>query len=189
MIPSATSAETVTARTKRSHQLYLQVLTAIAAGALLGHFFPAYGEAMRPLGDAFIKLVKMIIAPVIFLTVVTGIAGMRDLDKVGRVAVKAFAYFLTFSTLALIVGLVVANVVRPGAGLHIDPKTLDPGAIADYASKAHDQSIVAFLIHIIPTTVVGAFASGEILQVLFFAILLAWRWRLSGRTARPAWMC
>ncbi len=186
MISPGINAETVTARTQRSHQLYLQVLVAIAAGALLGHFFPSYGEAMRPLGDAFIKLVKMIIAPVIFLTVVTGIAGMRDLDKVGRVALKAFAYFLTFSTLALIVGLVVANVVQPGAGLHIDPKTLDTGAIADYASKAHDQSIVAFLINIIPTTVVGAFASGEILQVLFFAILFGVALALVGEAGTPA---
>jgi aerobic C4-dicarboxylate transport protein len=186
MISPGKSTETVSARTKRSHQLYVQVLAAIAAGALLGHFFPAYGEAMRPLGDAFIKLVKMIIAPVIFLTVVTGIAGMRDLDKVGRVAAKAFAYFLTFSTLALIVGLVVANLVQPGAGLHIDPQTLDPGAIADYASKAHDQSIVAFLINIIPTTVVGAFASGEILQVLFFAILFGIALALIGEDGAPA---
>jgi aerobic C4-dicarboxylate transport protein len=186
MIPSAESSEAVAARSKRSHQLYVQVLTAIFAGALLGHFFPAYGEAMRPLGDAFIKLVKMIIAPVIFLTVVTGIAGMRDLDKVGRVAAKAFAYFLTFSTLALIVGLLVANIVQPGAGLHIDPKTLDAGAIADYASKAHDQSIVAFLMNIIPTTVVGAFASGEILQVLFFAILFGVALALVGEAAAPA---
>lgn len=185
MISPGKSTETVSARTRRSHQLYVQVLTAIAAGALLGHFFPAYGEAMRPLGDAFIKLVKMIIAPVIFLTVVTGIAGMRDLDKVGRVAVKAFAYFFTFSTLALIVGLVVANVVQPGAGLHIDPKTLDAGAIADYASKAHDQSIVAFLINVIPTTVVGAFASGEILQVLFFAILFGIALALIGEDGAP----
>src|SRR5213080_2047898 len=106
-------------------QLYLQVLVAILAGVLLGHFAPATGEAMKPIGDAFIKLVKMIIAPVIFLTIVTGIAGMRDLASVGRVAGKAFAYFLFFSTLALIVGLIVANVVRPGAGLNIDPSTLD----------------------------------------------------------------
>lgn len=186
MIAPTTSTETVASRKKRSHQLYVQVLTAIAAGALLGHFFPAYGEAMRPFGDAFIKLVKMVIAPVIFLTVVTGIAGMRDLEKVGRVAAKAFAYFFTFSTLALIVGLIVANFVQPGSGLHIDPKTLDQGAIADYASKAHDQSIVGFLTNIIPSTVVGAFASGDILQVLFFAILFGIALALVGEEGQPA---
>lgn len=167
-------------------QLYLQVLAAITLGALLGHFAPAWGEAMRPLGDAFIKLVKMVIAPVIFLTVVTGIAGMKELDKVGRVALKAFAYFLTFSTLALIVGLVVANVVRPGAGLHIDPATLDSGAIADYATRAHDQTVVGFLVHIIPETVVGAFADGEILQVLFFAVLFGLALAMVGEAGQPA---
>lgn len=186
MIHPSSHTETVSARRRRSHQLYIQVLTAIAAGALLGHFYPAYGEAMRPLGDAFIKLVKMVIAPVIFLTVVTGIAGMRDLDKVGRVALKAFVYFFTFSTFALIVGLIVANVVRPGFGLHIDPQTLDPGAVAQYASQAHDQSIVGFLTNIIPSTVVGAFASGDILQVLFFAILFGVALALVGDEGTPA---
>ena len=121
-------------------QLYIQVLAAITLGVLLGHFAPATGEAMKPIGDGFIKLVKMIIAPVIFLTIVTGIAGMRDLAAVGRVAGKAFAYFLFFSTLALVIGMIVANVVRPGAGLNIDPTTLDTGKIADYAAKAHGLS-------------------------------------------------
>ena len=152
-------------------QLYFQVLTAIALGITVGHFWPDLGANLKPLGDAFVKLVKMIIAPVIFLTVTTGIAGMSDLKKVGRVAGKAFAYFLTFSTLALVVGLIVGNVVQPGAGLNIDPATLDSKAIADYASKAHDTTIVGFLSGIIPQTVVGAFASGDILQVLFFSVL------------------
>ena len=111
--------------------LYIQVLTAIILGVLIGHFAPATGEALKPLGDAFIKLVKMIIAPLIFLTIVTGIGGMRDLAAVGRVAGKAFAYFLFFSTLALIVGLVVANIVRPGDGLNIDPASLDATKVAD----------------------------------------------------------
>lgn len=185
MIPD-TASDTVHRRKAFHQQLYLQVLTAIALGALLGHFAPAWGEAMRPLGDAFIKLVKMVIAPVIFLTVVTGIAGMKELDKVGRVALKAFTYFLTFSTLALIVGLVVGNLVRPGAGLHIDPATLDSGAIADYASRAHGQSVVGFLIHIIPDTVVGAFAAGEILQVLFFAIVFGLALAMVGEAGKPA---
>ena len=121
-------------------QLYFQVLTAIALGITVGHFWPDIGASLKPLGDAFVKLVKMIIAPVIFLTVTTGIAGMSDLKKVGRVAGKALLYFLTFSTLALVVGLIVGNFVQPGAGLNIDPATLDGSAVADYAAKAHDTT-------------------------------------------------
>ena len=151
--------------------LYVQVLAAIVIGITVGHFWPEIGASLKPLGDAFVKLVKMIIAPVIFLTVTTGIAGMSDLKKVGRVAGKAFAYFITFSTLALIVGLIVGNFVQPGAGLNIDPASLDGAAVADYASKAHDTTIVGFLSGIIPQTVVGAFAGGDILQVLFFSVL------------------
>ena len=165
--------------------LYAQVLAAIVLGALIGHFWPTLGEGLKPLGDGFIKLVKMIIAPVIFLTVTTGIAHLRDLRSVGRVAGKAFAYFLTFSTLALIVGLVVANTVRPGAGMGVDPATLDPEAVAQYATAAHDQSITGFLLHIIPDTVVGAFAGGEILQVLFFSILFGVSLAVIGDRADP----
>lgn len=153
------------------HHLYVQVLVAIGAGILLGHFYPSLGADMKPLGDAFIKLVKMVIAPVIFLTVVTGIAGMRDLGKVGRVAGKAMAYFLTFSTLALIIGLIVGNTIQPGAGLNIDPASLDHKAVASYAAQAHDQSVIGFLMAIIPNTPVSALASGDILQVLFFSVL------------------
>ena len=152
-------------------QLYAQVLVAIAAGVLLGHFAPATGEAMKPLGDAFIKLVKMVIAPVIFLTITTGIAAMRDLASVGRVAAKAFAYFLFFSTLALIVGLIVANVIRPGDGLNIDPASLDAGKVADFADKAHETTITGFLGGIIPDTFLSALGEGNILQVLFVSIL------------------
>lgn len=151
--------------------LYVQVLMAIVAGVLLGHFAPQTGEAMKPLGDGFIKLVKMIIAPVIFLTIVTGIAGMRDLAKIGRVAGKAFAYFIFFSTLALIIGLIVANVVQPGAGLNIDPSTLDGSSVSDYAAKAEESTITAFLLSIIPDTMVSALTSGSILQVLFVSVL------------------
>ena len=165
--------------------LYAQVLTAIVLGAVIGHFWPSFGESLKPLGDAFIKLVKMIIAPVIFLTVATGIAHLRDLRDVGRVAGKAFAYFLTFSTLALIVGLIVANVVRPGAGMNIDPASLDPEAVAQYSQAAHDQTITGFLLHIIPDTVVGAFAGGEILQVLFFSILFGVSLAVIGDRAQP----
>ncbi|HEX8570274.1 MAG TPA: dicarboxylate/amino acid:cation symporter [Caulobacteraceae bacterium] len=167
-------------------QLYVQVLAAIIAGALIGHFFPATGEALKPLGDAFIKLVKMLIAPVIFLTVVTGIAGMRDLNKVGGVALKAFAYFFTVSSLALVVGLIVANVVRPGAGMNVDPATLDAGAVENYASKAHETTITGFLLDIIPETVVGAFAAGNILQVLFFSIPFGLALAMIGERGDPA---
>jgi aerobic C4-dicarboxylate transport protein len=126
---------------------------------------------MKPLGDAFIKLVKMVIAPVIFLTIVTGIAGMRDLASVGRIAGKALAYFLFFSTLALVVGLVVANVVRPGDGLNIDPATLDARAVTDFAEKAHDTTITGFLMGIIPDTFLASVSEGNLLQVLFVSIL------------------
>ncbi|WP_010214863.1 dicarboxylate/amino acid:cation symporter [Sphingomonas sp. PAMC 26621] len=152
-------------------QLYFQVLTAIVAGVLLGHFAPHAGEAMKPIGDAFIKAVKMVIAPVIFLTIVTGIAGMRDLASVGRVAGKAFAYFLFFSTLALIIGMIVANVVRPGAGLNIDPASLDTSKITEYAEKAHETTLTGFLTSIIPDTFLSAMTQGNILQVLFVSIL------------------
>ncbi|WP_214471298.1 dicarboxylate/amino acid:cation symporter [Mesorhizobium sp. dw_380] len=166
-------------------QLYVQVLVAITIGILLGHYYPSIGESMKPLGDAFIKLVKMIIAPVIFLTVATGIAGMSDLQKVGRVAGKAMLYFLTFSTLALIIGLVVANVVQPGAGFNIDPATLDASTVNTYAAKAHDQSVTGFLMNIIPGTIVGAFADGDILQVLFFSVLFGIALALVGDRGAP----
>ena len=152
-------------------QLYFQVLTAIVLGALLGHFYPEFGASLKPLGDGFIKLVKMIIAPVIFLTVATGIASMQDMGKVGSVAGKAFAYFLFFSTLALIIGLVVANVVKPGAGLNIDPATLDATAVANYTQTAEEQSMTGFLLDIIPETLFSAMTGGKILQVLLVAIL------------------
>ena len=183
--PAGASASPSDIRRPWYRHLYVQVLFAIAAGVLLGHFHPQWGEAMKPIGDAFIKLVKMIIAPVIFLTIVTGIAGMRDLASVGRVAGKAFAYFLTFSTLALFVGLVVANVVRPGAGLNIDPAALDAAKVAGYAEKAHETTVTGFLMAIIPDTFVGALSEGSILQTLFVAILFGTALALLGdRTAR-----
>ena len=165
--------------------LYFQVLLAIVLGALIGHFWPLFGEGLKPLGDAFIRLVKMIIAPVIFLTVATGIAHLRDIGKVGKVAAKAFAYFLTFSTLALILGLIVANVVRPGAGMNVDLATLDTAAVSGYVARAHETDIVPFLINIIPETVIGAFSGGEILQVLFFSILFGVSLAIVGDRAQP----
>ncbi|WP_373746485.1 dicarboxylate/amino acid:cation symporter [Neisseria dentiae] len=165
--------------------LYVQVIFAIVVGILLGHFYPAFGESLKPLGDAFIKLVKMIIAPVIFLTVVTGIAGMNNMASVGRVAGKAMAYFLTFSTLALIVGLVVGNIIEPGAGLNIDPSTLKSDKVSEYVEKAQDSTITAFLMNIIPTTVVSPLTNGNILQVLFVAVLFGIALASVGDKARP----
>ncbi|WP_128253856.1 dicarboxylate/amino acid:cation symporter [Falsirhodobacter deserti] len=165
--------------------LYVQVIVAIILGILLGHFYPAFAAQLKPLGDAFIKLVKMIIAPVIFLTVTTGIAGMSDMKKVGRVAGKAMLYFITFSTLALIVGLVVANVVQPGSGMNIDPATLDAAAIENYQTAAHETSITGFLMNIIPSTLVGAFASGDILQVLFVSVLFGVALAMVGERGKP----
>ena len=165
--------------------LYVQVLIAIVAGALLGHFHPTLGAALKPLGDAFIKLVKMVIAPVIFLTLVSGIAGLSELRSAGRIALKAFGYFLFFSTLALVVGLIVANVVQPGAGMNVDPATLDTGAVKDYAAKAHETSLIGFLLAIIPTTLASALAQDNILQVLLVAILVGVSISLVGEPARP----
>ncbi len=166
-------------------QLYLQVIVAITLGALIGYVWPETGEALKPLGDAFIKLVKMIIAPVIFLTVVTGIAGMRDLSKVGGVTLKAFIYFIVVSSFALVVGLTVANVVQPGAGMNIDPASLDAAAVKGYAAKSHDMTVTGFLMDVIPTSVVGAFVDGNILQVLFFAIPFGIALTMIGDRAAP----
>jgi aerobic C4-dicarboxylate transport protein len=165
--------------------LYAQVLLAITLGVLVGHFFPAFGIALKPLGDAFIKLVKMVIAPVIFLTVSTGIARSNDSAEVGRVFGKAFLYFISVSTLALVIGLVVANVVQPGAGIHIDPATLDPKGVAEFAAKSDEQTITGFLLNIIPTTPITALASGEILQALFVAALVGIAMTLVGEPAAP----
>src|SRR6201982_4327338 len=165
--------------------LYVQVLTAIVIGVLLGHFYPHIGEAMKPLGDGFIKLIKMLIAPIIFCTVVHGIASMEDMKKVGRVGLKALIYFEVTTTLALIVGLVVVNVLQPGAGMNVDLGAIDTRSIQVYTTKAGQQSTVEFLFHIITTTVVGAFAEGEILQVLFFAILFAFGLHMMGERGKP----
>lgn len=151
--------------------LYVQVLVAIAIGIALGYFFPSLGEKMKPLGDGFIQLIKMIIAPVIFLTVSVGIASMNDLNKVGRVAGKSMLYFLTFSTLALIVGLIISNLVQPGKGLNIDPASLDTSEIKKYVTAAHDSTLINFILNIIPQTLMSPLTGSNILQVLFAAIL------------------
>ena len=151
--------------------LYAQVLFAVVVGVLLGHFYPQVGADMKPLGDGFIKLIKMIIAPIIFCTVVVGIAGMEDMKKVGKTGGLALLYFEVVSTLALIVGLVIVNVVQPGVGMNIDASTLDTKSIAAYTAPGKMQGSVDFLLNIIPSSVVDAFAKGEILQVLLFSVL------------------
>ena len=151
--------------------LYFQVIVAIILGVLLGHFYPETGAAMKPLGDGFIKLIKMIIAPIIFCTVVVGIAGMEDMKKVGKTGGLALLYFEIVSSIALIVGLIIVNVVQPGAGMNVDPATLDTKAIAAYTAPGKMQTTTDFLLNVIPTTVVDAFAKGEILQVLLFSVL------------------
>lgn len=165
--------------------LYVQVVFAIVAGVLLGHFAPSLGQSMKPFGDGFIKLVKMIIAPVIFLTVTTGIGAMSDLKKVGRVTGKAMLYFFTFSTIALIIGMIVSHLIQPGAGMHIDPASLDQGTVASYVSRAHDTSVTGFLMNIIPKTLFSPFVGGDILQVLFVAVLFGVALALIGERARP----
>ena len=186
MMPSTTAPIQGGLRLPLYRQLYVQVLVAIAIGVAVGHFAPGVGIALQPLGEAFIKLVKMIIAPVIFLTIVTGIAGMKELGAIGRVAAKAFAYFLTFSTLALILGLLVANIVHPGSGLDINPATLDASKVAQYQQQAHDQTLTGFLLDIIPNTLISAVADGHnILQVLFVAILFGIALTLIGDKADP----
>jgi len=151
--------------------LYIQVLIAIAIGILIGHFFPTTGKALKPLGDGFISLIKMMIAPIIFCTVVHGISSMGDLKKVGRVGVKTLLYFECVSTLALVIGLIVGTVLQPGAGFNIDPASIDPKAVSTYVARAKDEGIVNHLMAIIPDTFIGAFAKGDLLQVLLISIL------------------
>jgi len=167
--------------------LYFQVLTAIVLGALLGHFYPETGADMKPLGDGFIKLIKMIIAPIIFCTVVTGIAGMEDMKKVGRVGAKALVYFEIVSTVALMIGLLVVSVIKPGVGMNADVSKLDTRALETFTEKGHAHTgTVDFLMNIIPNTVVDAFAKGDILQVLFFAILFGFALSMLGQRGKVA---
>jgi aerobic C4-dicarboxylate transport protein len=166
--------------------LYVQVIAAIFAGVLLGHFLPGDGIAMKPLGDAFIKLVRMIISPVIFCTVVTGIASMHDMRKVGRVGGKALLYFEVVSTVALAIGLLAAHVLQPGKGFNVDPSTLDASAVSGYAAQAtHGEGLAGFFMHIIPDTFVGAFTQGDILPVLLIAMLFGSALAVMGEPAKP----
>jgi aerobic C4-dicarboxylate transport protein len=165
--------------------LWVQVGIAIVLAVLFGYLSPARAVAMKPLGDAFIRLITMIITVMIFCTVVTGIAGMRDLRKVGRVGGKALLYFEVISTLALVVGLIVGNVVHPGSGFNVNPATLDAKAVADYAGQARAQTVTDFLMHIIPTTIVDAFAKGDILEVVLVSILFGFAMSAAGTYAKP----
>jgi aerobic C4-dicarboxylate transport protein len=185
MAQAKTGPIMATPRRSMAHSTYLQVIVAIAVGALLGVFFPHTGEAMKPLGDGFVKLVQMIIAPIIFLTLVSGITGMREIAAVGRVALKALAYFLVFSLVALVIGLTVANIVRPGADMHVSLATLDPHAVSIYVRQAHQSSVTAFLLAIIPQTLLSALTDGSILQVLLVAILFGVSLSLAGEVAEP----
>lgn len=170
---------------KYLRSLYVQVLIAIVAGVLLGWQNPELGAQLKPLGDAFIKLIKMLIGPIIFTTVVVGIAGLSDMKKVGRVGVKALIYFEVVTTLALIIGLVVVNWMQPGAGINADPATLDAKSVAQYTSAASHSSTVDWLLHIIPNAFVGAFVEGELLQVLLIALLCGFALAKMGDKGRP----
>jgi aerobic C4-dicarboxylate transport protein len=165
-------------------KLYVQVLIGIAAGILVGHFYPDVGANLKPLGDLFIKLIRMLLAPIIFASVVVGIARMNDLHEAGRVGVKALLYFEAASTIALAVGLGVVNLIKPGSGMNIDPAHIDSSAIASYAHTAHEHTALGFLMSIVPNSIVGAFANGEILPIIFFSVLFAIALaRLGPRTA------
>ena len=183
---SVTRAATQTPRPKPFYAtLWVQVLFAMAVAVALGYFSPARAIAMKPLGDAFIRLISMIITLIIFCTVVSGIAGMESLKKVGRVGGMALIYFEIVSTVALLIGLVIGNVVRPGSGFNVDPRTLDAKAVSDYAGQAKAQSVTEFLMHIIPTTVVDAFAKGDILEVLLISILFGFALSAVGSRSKP----
>jgi len=165
--------------------LYLQVLFAVALGILVGYLFPAFGRSVKPLGEGFIKLVKMLITPIVFCTVVDGIASMRDLKKLGRVGAKTLLYFEIVSTVALAIGLMVVNALKPGAGFNIDAATLDPGLSQQYVEKAHAMSAMEFFLNLIPKTFLDAFVSGDLLQVLFIAVLVAFAIASLGESGKP----
>ncbi|MGB4844021.1 MAG: dicarboxylate/amino acid:cation symporter [Ferruginibacter sp.] len=165
--------------------LYFQVIIAIIIGIVAGHYYPSFAIQLKPLGDGFIKLIKMMIAPIIFCTIVTGIAGMQNTKKVGRVGLKAIVYFEIVSTIALIIGLIVINILKPGTGMNIDPASLDTKAVENFITESKSQSVGDFLLHIIPENIVNALSTGSILQVLFFSILLGFALSKIGERAAP----
>ncbi|AIN59795.1 MULTISPECIES: dicarboxylate/amino acid:cation symporter [Pseudomonas] len=175
----------MTTRQPLYKSLYVQVIVAITIGILLGHYYPETGVALKPLGDGFVKLIKMVIAPIIFCTVVSGIAGMQSMKSVGKTGGYALLYFEIVSTIALIIGLVVVNVVQPGAGMHVDVSTLNASSVAAYAAAGAQQTTVGFLLNVIPNTVVGAFANGDILQVLMFSVLFGFALHRLGSYGKP----
>ncbi|WP_093555523.1 dicarboxylate/amino acid:cation symporter [Pseudoduganella namucuonensis] len=187
MTPSGADAIPSAVRKKKPFYsiLYVQVLAAIAVGILLGHFDAKLAIDMKPLGDGFIKLIKMLIGPIVFCTVVSGIAGMQDIKKVGRIGCKALLYFELVSTFALFIGMAVGNWVRPGDGFNVNPATLDAKAIGDYVGKAKNLSTSEFLLNIIPTTVADAFTKGDVLQVLLISLLFGFALSAMGSRARP----
>jgi len=182
---SRANAAPASSKTPVYRVLWVQVLVAMALAVVLGYVDPDRAVAMKPLGDAFIRVITMIITLIIFCTVVTGIAGMENLKKVGRVGGMALLYFEVVSTIALLIGLVVGNVVRPGSGFNVNVATLDARSVADYAGQAKAQSVTEFLMHIIPTTVVDAFAKGDILEVVFVALLFGFALSAAGARAKP----
>ena len=165
--------------------LYVQVLIAITIGIVLGVFYPDFAVQLKPLGDGFIKLIKMMIAPIIFCTIVSGIAGMQNTKKVGRVGLKAILYFEVATTLALIIGLIVINVLKPGAGMNVDAALLDTKSVENYITESRNQSVGDFLLHVIPENIVNALSTGDILQVLFFSVLLGFALSKIGEKASP----
>jgi aerobic C4-dicarboxylate transport protein len=165
--------------------LYIQVLIAIAIGILLGHYNAALAVDMKPFGDGFIKMIKMLIGPIVFCTVVHGIAGMQDIRKVGRIGCKALLYFEIVSTLALFIGMAVGNYVRPGEGFNVNPATLDGKAISEYVGKAKTLTTSEFLLNIVPTTVADAFTKGDVLQVLLISLLFGFSLSALGERAKP----
>ncbi|HWK57077.1 MAG TPA: C4-dicarboxylate transporter DctA [Parapedobacter sp.] len=167
--------------------LYFQVVIAIIIGILIGHFYPSLGVQLKPLGDGFIKLIKMVIAPLIFCSIVLGIAGMEDVKKIGKVGVKALLYFQLSTIAAMLLGVIVINLVKPGEGMHVDPKTLDTSEVSSYITQSeHQGGVKDFLLDIIPENVFGALSSGNLLQVLFFAVLFGYGLSKIGGKAEPA---
>lgn len=188
--PSVTSVEAVTVAPRRRliGQLWFQVVVATVAGILLGHFYPGVAEKTKPLGDAFINLVRMIIGPVIFCSVVHGVAGMNDMKRVGRVALKALGYFLAITLIALVIALIAVNLWKPGAGMNVDASAIDTKAVSTYTAQAGEQTVTQFVLNIIPTTFVGAFAQPNVLQVLLVSLLFAFALTLTGERGRPVFL-
>lgn len=182
---TSTDAVAAPPRYRLIGQLWFQVLVATVAGILLGHFDPGLAEKTKPLGDAFINLVRMIVGPIIFCSVVHGVAGMNDMKRVGRVALRALGYFLAITLIALVIALVAVNIWKPGAGMNVDPAAIDTHAVSTYTAQAGEQTLTQFVLNVIPTTFVGAFTQPNVLQVLLVSLLFAFALTLVGERGRP----